>query len=67
MQLVTVMNTTDMDFVHDEHDWYGKILSVLLPTHSHMVVLEVKVQYTIIIVIIFLLLAVINTFDTYKL
>ena len=43
-------NTTDMDFARDEYDWYGKISSVLLPTHSHMFVLEVKVQYTIIII-----------------
>ena len=44
-----VMNTTDMDFARDKHDWYGKISSVLLSTHAHMFVLRVKVQYTIIV------------------
>ena len=38
---------TDMDFSRDEHDWYGKISSVLLCVHARMLVLEVKVQYTI--------------------
>ena len=42
-----VMNTTDMDFARDKHDWYGKISSVLLSTHAHMFVLRVKVQYMI--------------------
>ena len=51
------MNTTDMDFARDKHDWYGKISSVLLSTHAHMFVLQVKVQYTIIIIIIGFMLA----------
>ena len=41
-------NTTDMDFSRDEHDWYGKISSVLLCAHANMFVLEFKVKYTII-------------------
>ena len=41
-----VTNTNDMDFACDEH---GKISSVMLPTHSHVFVWEVKVQYVIVI------------------
>ena len=42
-------NMTDMDFSRDEHDLYRKISSVLLCSHAHMFVLEVKLQYTIIL------------------
>jgi len=41
------MNTTDMDFARDKHDWYGKIWSALVFANAHMFVLEVRVQYTI--------------------
>ena len=44
-----VMNTTDMDFARDKHNWYGKISSALVFANAHMFVLEVRVQYTIIL------------------
>jgi len=43
-----VMNTTDMGFARDKHDWYGEISSALVFANAHMFVLEVRVQYTII-------------------
>ena len=42
-----VMNTTDMGFARDKHDWYGEISSALVFANAHMLVLEVRVQYTI--------------------
>ena len=56
--LFHVTNTTDMDFFTwptqliwifscDQHNWYGYLSSMLHFSHSHMLLLEVKVQYAI--------------------